>query len=69
MTDNPFEPPDSRAFESHRNRPLRAHGYDNVPGPGRKRHKRHFASQDLIGWWMIAIVIVVPFLIFCWTHR
>ena len=60
----PHEPELGRQFVAPHNRPMRADGYHRPPGPGRSWGRRHFASQELIGYWLLALVGLIP-LVMC----
>ena len=64
MKKAPREPEIGRQFVAPHNRAMRADGYHRPPGPARRWSRRHFASQDLIGWWMLALVVMFP-LVMC----
>jgi hypothetical protein len=59
------DPPTGKQFVAPHNRPMRGHGYETPPGPGRHWSRRHFASQDLIGWWLLTLIVIVPSLVMC----
>jgi hypothetical protein len=58
MVDNPFKHLPNPLFKGPSNRPLRAHGYDSVPGPGRRWARRHFARQEGTGCLLLLLVSV-----------
>lgn len=58
MVDNPFEHLPDPLTKGPSNRPMRAHGYDRVPGPGRRWARRHFARQEGTGCLLLLLVTV-----------
>jgi hypothetical protein len=46
MVDEPFEHLPNPLTKGPSSRPMRSQGYEQVPGPGRRWDKRHFAQQE-----------------------
>jgi hypothetical protein len=58
MADNPRDRIPGSLSMGPSNRPMHAHGYNPVPGPGRHRARRHFARQEATGFLLLVLVSI-----------
>lgn len=63
---NPLEPQPDPLVTSPRSRPLRAQGYESMPGPTRHMHRRHFARQEGMGFFAMSVIVAVIVYFFGW---